>query len=211
MKHLYTEQKKVKDKDVCKLEINNVKLFRKIIGRQQEISAIFNKDQICPRSVMDSVITFEVIGEGSSPSGGTKIMKKLFILIFSVLIPLQGLANDRPTGLVPCGTENYPCGFCDIFKLVHNIINYLLVPCSFNNNIPIIPTIAALAIVIGGFYLLFAGTSPESYAKGKSILTAVVIGLVIVFLSWAFLNTFLTHIGVAEWTGLQNWWEIRCP
>jgi len=75
-------------------------------------------------------------------------------------------------------------------------------------------------LIIGGFYLLIAGGSPELFAKGKSVLTAVVIGLVIVFVAWVFLNTFLDAIGVAKWTGLmdnpdtpevEGWWKIQCP
>jgi len=115
-----------------------------------------------------------------------------------------------PTGIVPCGTPDCPCNFCDIFKLIHNIVNFLLLPCSLNNNIPLIPAIAGLMFVIGGLYLLIAGGRPEMFSKAKSILTATIVGLVIIFLAWVFLNTFFDYIGVAEWTGLGSWWQIDC-
>jgi len=101
-----------------------------------------------------------------------------------------------PTGIVPCGTPDCPCNFCDIFKLIHNIVNFLLLPCSLNNNIPLIPAIA--------------GLMSEMFSKAKSILTATIVGLVIIFLAWVFLNTFFDYIGVAEWTGLGSWWQIDC-
>jgi len=131
-------------------------------------------------------------------------MKKisiLFLIIFlgSLLFPLVSSA-----ALVPCGGPGQPaCQFCHIFVLLNNIIHFIL--------FTLTPIVAALMIVIGGFYLLIAGPNPELFSKGKAILTATVIGLVIVFVAWVFLNTFLDFLGVAEWTGLKTWWQIRCP
>ena len=106
--------------------------------------------------------------------------------------------------LVPCGGDN-PCQFCHIFVLIANIVNYVLT-C-------LVPIIAGLMIIIGGLYLLAAGASPETLGKAKSVITATVIGLVIIFLAWVFLNTVLDFMGIAEWTGLGTWWEFtdKCP
>jgi len=136
-------------------------------------------------------------------------MRKIFLitlLLFLFLVPISTQAAiicDVPP-LVPCGrTGTTDCKFCHIFELLNNIIVYILTCLT--------PIIAALMMVIGGFYLLIAGASPELFSQAKSIITAAVIGLVIIFVSWVFLNTFLDMIGVAEWTGLGTWWKIKCP
>ena len=71
---------------------------------------------------------------------------------------------------------------------------------------------------IGGFYLLIASGQPELFNKAKSILTAAVIGLVIIFTAFIFIGTFLEMIGLAEWTEdiYRNWWQkgffqFPCP
>lgn len=127
----------------------------------------------------------------------------LLIFLFLSLVPIPVQA-DCEGPIVPCGTSTTsPCRFCDIFELINNIFGYILTCLA--------PILAGLMLVIGGFYLLAAGPSPEKVGKAKSVVTATVIGLVIVFIAWVFLNTFLNMIGVAEWTGLKNWWEIKCP
>lgn len=148
-----------------------------------------------------------------------KIQNYLFLIVFlsGLFFPLISQA-----GIVPCGTEwdrtvtppklLNPCQFCHFFVLINNIIIFLLFPHpDINNNIPLIPTVAALMFVISGFYLLIAGPNPELFSKGKAILTATVIGLIVVFVAWVFLNTFLDFLNVAEWTGLKTWWQIKCP
>ena len=125
----------------------------------------------------------------------------LFLFLFSaspVLAFCQG-------GLVPCGQSGNPCNFCHIFVLVANVVNYVLT-C-------LVPIVAALMIIIGGLYLLIAGPSPEKLSKAKAVLTAAIIGLFIIFLSWVFINTLLSFMGINEWTGLGTWWDWtgKCP
>jgi len=132
-------------------------------------------------------------------------MKNLFLLTFVLILALSPalvLAICQGS-LVPCGGEGNPCQFCHIFVLINNIIT-LILTC-------LAPIVAGLMLVIGGLYLLAAGPSPENVSKAKSIITSAVIGLVIIFVAWVFLNTFLAAIGVADWTGLTTWWEIKCP
>ena len=163
---------------------------------------------------MDSVQTFGVCGEGSSPSGGITKMKNkklkiekflpTVILVFFFL-SLAGQTFAICEGpIVPCGAIGQPaCEFCHILVLINNIINFIL-NC-------LTPIAAGLMLIIGGFYFLAAGPSPENVRQAKSVITAAVIGLAIVFIAWVFLNTFLDMIGVAQWTGLGTWWEITCP
>jgi len=140
-------------------------------------------------------------------------MKKIFLITFLIFLFLSLAPNSAQAALVPCGGPGQPaCTLCHLFELINNILIFLLIPnADINNNFPLIPTVAALMLIIGGSYLLIAGASPELFSKAKSILTATVIGLVICFVAWVFLNTFFTYIGVAEWTGLGTWWQIECP
>ncbi len=136
-------------------------------------------------------------------------MKKVFLLIsLSVLIltPVQAQG-----ALVPCGydvdengiydSDLEGCKFCHIFTLIDNILDFLL--------IKIVLPVAALMFIIGGFFLLISRDNPETLKKAKNILTATVIGLVIIFAAFLFVGTFLEMIGLAGWTEnfYQNWWN----
>jgi len=115
-------------------------------------------------------------------------------------------------GLVPCGSGALPdCQLCHLFQLVSNILNWVL--------FIIIPIIAPIFLVIGGIYLLVARGDPGMLTKGKDVLTATVVGLIIVYVAWVVLMTILSFLGVASWTGLvdnpltpekEGWWQIQC-
>lgn len=180
---------------------------------------------------MDRVPRFGRGGGGSSPSRGTNMKnkksknknQKLFLITLVAgffLLSANKILAACPTGIVPCGGPDCPCTFCDFFKLIHNIINFFLVPCPLNSGFAVVPTITVLMLVFGGLYLLISGASPAMFGKAKAIITAAIIGLVIVFIAWIFLNTFLDYIGVAEWTGfrdnpstpdvIEGWWQFQC-
>ncbi len=140
-------------------------------------------------------------------------IQSLSIIVFLVVSFLFLIPAQTQAGLVPCGAsqddtdtedvfEDQPCQFCHIFVLINNIISFILTR--------LVPIAAGLMLIIGGFYFLIAGADPGKISQARSIITAVVIGIVVVFVAWVFLNTFLSTIGVATWTGLDNWWEITC-
>ena len=106
-----------------------------------------------------------------------------------------------PIGLVPCGTPDCPCTFCLFFTLIDNILDFVI----FKVLLPV----ATLMFIVGGFYLLISRGNPEMFNKAKSILTATIIGLVIIFTAFIFIGTFLKYIGLAEWTTniYINWWD----
>ncbi|MCP6719538.1 MAG: pilin [Patescibacteria group bacterium] len=136
-----------------------------------------------------------------------KIQSLLIIIFLAVsffsLLPNEALAVCEG-GIVPCTTD---CQFCHVFKLLDNILLFILTCLA--------PIIAGLMLVIGGFYFLAAGQNPESVATAKKIITATIVGLVIIFIAWVSLNTFMSTIGVAtpgelEGIDLENWWNIEC-
>lgn len=127
------------------------------------------------------------------------ISSTLLLFLFSAG---QALASCDMV-LVPCGRRTgVGCGFCDIFQLINNIVTYILT-C-------IAPILATLMLVFGGLYMLAARGNPATLNKAKGIITAAVTGLIIIFIAWVFLNSILDYMGVAEWTGLENWWQINC-
>jgi sorbitol-specific phosphotransferase system component IIBC len=136
-----------------------------------------------------------------------KNMKKIFLFFFLVFVFLtlgQAQAEEQKQGLVPCGGPGESaCTLCDFFQLFKNIVDFVL--------FKIIPVVAALMLVVGGIMFFLAGGSPETLGKAKKLLTSVIMGLIIVYGAWIFVNTFFMLIGVADWTGLtEGWWKIEC-
>jgi len=141
-------------------------------------------------------------------------MKKIFLLIFLALlflslIPAQTQAKEP---LVPCGpgTAKPVCQLCDFFVLFDNIIDFIL--------IKIVPLVAVVIIIYAAFHFIFSAGSPETLKKARSIMTAVAIGLVIIYAAWLVVGLFFQVIGLADWTEeiYKNWWEggffeILCP
>ena len=155
-------------------------------------------------------------------------MKKLFLaaLLISLLFPLSSSAGEYIgctlnadgtctgshtvifDGLVPCGKivhvdgndKNVPCTFCHLLVMFNTVINFLV----------------ELGLIIAGGLFAYAGIvlitsqgNPQNVAKAKSIFTAVVIGVAIMFAAWVVVNTFFVVIGVkSDW---RNWFFITCP
>lgn len=127
------------------------------------------------------------------------------LLLFVVSIPMTPLitqANTNSAGLVPCGgTDQEPCEFKDLIVGLHNVIEFAIKVLA--------PVFVAIMVVTGGFYLLTAGPSPGRAARGKEMIKWAVIGYAIIMLSYIMVNTVLQIVGVATWTGLGEWWNIK--
>jgi len=132
-------------------------------------------------------------------------MKKTFLIIFLILffIPVSTFALCEGP-IVPCGREGTPpCTLCHLFEIFNNILEFLLT-C-------VVPIIGGAMLVFGGAVFLISGADPNLFAKAKGIVTATIVGIIIVFSSWVLLNTFLTFIGIAEWVGIdEGGWTIVC-
>jgi hypothetical protein len=128
-------------------------------------------------------------------------MKKLTAAAFLFLFIFSATAQfANGAGLVPCGgPDEEPCKFCHIFVLFDTIYDFAL---------KMVGVIATLMFVIGGFYILIAGGRPEMLQRGKKILFAAVIGLVIIFGAWVIINMVFTALGVSEWTNLKDGWSV---
>jgi len=119
----------------------------------------------------------------------------------------------EPGGMVPCGrkcddpttakNECDPCTLCDFFVLADKIIDAFLTS--------IIPV---LIILIAGIAIMTAYIrkgSSEIINSAKKTLTGVVIGIIILYCSWAIVNSFLAALGYVSWSGLDDMWTISCP
>ena len=137
----------------------------------------------------------------------TKSKKNFIILIGALSLFLflgtEALAACQLPGIVPCGTSACPCTICHLFMMVENIVNQIFKY--------LVPVIAVLFIVWSGFLLITArgDGSSENVKKAKAALTAVVIGLLIIYGSYVALNEVLKAVGVkAVWQ--QGWYQIDC-
>ena len=141
-------------------------------------------------------------------------MKKISLILFLSLLFFSFFAIPVNAGLVPCGlSEDDPdqpgdqtvaCDLCDFFVMLDNIVDFLLTR--------LVPVLAAIMIAIGGFMYIISRANPDQLTKVRSLLTAVAIGLLIVYGAWLIISTFLAVIGAASWEGFgEGWWIINCP
>ncbi len=104
-------------------------------------------------------------------------MHRLIIATASLAVlalPLTALAQT------PFTIENIGgsigLGTADLKETVLNIIQWIL---------GILALVAVVMIIIAGFQWMTAGGSEEKVEKAKKIITAAVIGLIVVLLAWA--------------------------
>jgi hypothetical protein len=94
--------------------------------------------------------------------------------------------NPGDGGLVPCGRGTDFCTACDLYQLVHNLMNFLMY---------ISVPLAGLSIAIGGGFILYgAGFSEGSVSKGKEVIWDAIIGLIIILSSWLIINTIISQL-----------------
>ena len=125
-----------------------------------------------------------------------------FAFLFSVclaLLPVVAVA----AGLVPCGGFGQnPCTWCDLLQLAKNVIDFLMY---------IIFPLAAIVIVWGGIVIMTARDSAEKAKKGRAIITAAVVGILIALLSWLILDTIFKVVAVGwDATGIGPWNQLKC-
>jgi len=125
-------------------------------------------------------------------------------------------------GLVPCGRdtddpattgldESKPCTLCHGFVLVHNVIEFFLLPNNTNNGFALVMLLGALMLVMGGFSLLVGGLgNPALRNKGRNIIFITIVGLLIIYGAWVFLDLLFQALGVVTFQGTGEWWQVTC-
>lgn len=135
------------------------------------------------------------------------LSRALFIalLIFVVTLPLApyiGQADAASDGLVPCGGANEPpCTMSHLFVLLHNVLDFAITRLA--------PLFVVIMLVFGGFNILTSAGNPGRVNKGKELIKWALVGYALILLSWIIINTIFSLIGLAEWTGLNRWWDIK--
>jgi len=126
------------------------------------------------------------------PSSAIRRTAILFGAIMVIALPLFAVAQGP---LVPCGTSATPytpCSICHFAALAINITKFLMYYVA-------LPA-TALLVGIGGIMLLIAGPSEPLRNRGKEILKATVIGVIIVFLGWILVDTVIKVV-TDRWSG----------
>lgn len=129
-----------------------------------------------------------------------------FILIISLIV-LIGFSIFAPivfaAGLVPCGNPGQKaCTVCDFFSMADDIIKYTIKY--------IVPTVAAILMVVGAFFYMTAGGLASQIKKGHDIITSTVIGVVIVLLAWIIVDSAIKALtGKSQLLG-KPWSTIEC-
>ena len=102
-------------------------------------------------------------------------MKKIatgLLTIAALALPLTAVAQ--------VGTGNYGTTFglgtADLESTVVNVVQWVL---------GFLGLVAVIMILIGGFQWMTAGGNEEKVASAKKIISAAVIGLIVVLLAWA--------------------------
>lgn len=112
---------------------------------------------------------------------GTLMLATLSIYHFAPVVLAQGNFGVDPS-IVPGNIASATGGETSFTALIRTILNYFL---SFLG-------IIVLALVIyGGFMYVTAGVNESGAETGKKILTYAIIGVVVILLSFVFVNTLL--------------------
>ncbi|MFZ3054662.1 MAG: hypothetical protein WA091_01615 [Minisyncoccales bacterium] len=121
----------------------------------------------------------------------TKRILLALILFFLFLSFVPALAEE--TGLVQCGNEGgTACTFNDLFTTIVRVIDYV-----FDY---VVPFLAILGIVMAAITMMTSNGDPGKFAQGKTAIIAIGIGLIIVYLSWTIVKSFIEFLGGQSWT-----------
>ncbi|MDO8676208.1 MAG: hypothetical protein Q7K16_00935 [Candidatus Azambacteria bacterium] len=135
-----------------------------------------------------------------------KIFIILCLVVFAIAVPAQAqvIGNlEFLKGIVPCGTSytgNTPCTVCHFYKLLQNIINFMLY---------VTASLVTLMATYIAFLFLFSGGSPSKITDAKSKLWLLVWGIIVVLGSWLLINTILNFV-VNPQVFPMPWSQIQC-
>lgn len=135
---------------------------------------------------------------------------KLLMLLILLIIFIPFLQKDVvavvqgtyiESRLVPCGGTRNPCEFKDLFVLLHNIVEFLLLKLG--------PAVTTFMVAYGGFRVIISSQSPYGLRRGKEIIKWAILGYGLMLTAWIIINTILLYLGLAEWTNFKDWWNPK--
>ncbi|MCK5123218.1 MAG: hypothetical protein KAQ87_03670 [Candidatus Pacebacteria bacterium] len=112
-------------------------------------------------------------------------------------------------GLVPCGRDwnddatpwddRVPCTLCHLMILLNQGMDFLM---------KIASVIAILAFIITGFLFIASAGNPERKNNAKESFKWIIVGFLIIFLSWLFIDFLLSAWGFLDPLGGE--WKVVC-
>ncbi len=137
-------------------------------------------------------------------------MKKFVLFVFVILFLATPSWANGSNGegspfipIVPCGPGmeehggDEQCEIWHLGRLIWNVMGFTLTW--------IVPPLATVLFLWGGFRYYLSGGNPEHVKEGTRIMTVTIVGLVIVYLSFVVLSSFLSFLGVeGVWPLIDN-------
>ena len=131
----------------------------------------------------------------------------IFMIMPSFTFAQRATLSDP---IVFCGTKASPtpCGVCDLFKLVKNLLDIAF--------FEVVPLIATMAIVYAGLLLLFSGSpfGSGSANEASNIFQGTLIGLLTAYSAWLIVNTivvfFASQVTLGGVSFKDNWYRFSC-
>lgn len=103
--------------------------------------------------------------------------------------------------LLNCGLDDKCADFCDLLITTQGFIYFGLTLVTY--------VFAPIMIAVGGILILTAGGSEERFKKGKSTIYGAVTGVLVAFLAFAIVNTFLDFLDAGGGADV-GWSTITC-
>jgi len=126
---------------------------------------------------------------------------KLTIILFLLLnvfaigvlsVSAEGLLPEKRSGSGPACATGTNCGNYSL----NDMVSVAVVISQFI--LGIVGSLALLAFVAGGLMMMLSGGKAEMVTRGKQTLIGAVIGLVIVFTSYAIIQLVFTSLGIEK-------------
>ncbi len=131
-----------------------------------------------------------------------RFFASFFLVVILFLSGFVVVAAADP--LVPCGAPGqHSCTICDFFEMTRRVTNYII--------FGVIPVLTAFFLLLGGGYLVWSKGDPGALVSAKNVITVAVIGFLVIFVGWVFVNTMFMALGIADWDGFklnESWWKI---
>jgi|GEM_PF-1993378 len=101
-------------------------------------------------------------------------------------------SNSSGGGLVQCGNEGgKACTFGDIFSTLGRAIDFVLMY--------IVPALATFGVVMAAITMMTSNGDPGKFKQGKDAIITIGIGLIIIYLSWTIVSSFIQFLGGQSW------------